>query len=222
MKLIAHLLAADPASPRLTVYDESTGARMDFSAQTLDNWAAKIANMLIDELDLDSDSLITLDLPVGWQAAVIALGAITSRVPYSFGTPEGRTDDTTVVFTTLDRFPAWAESSTEADAVLVSTDPFGRGIEESGGTLPTDALDFGPVVRFYGDQFFGDAPSLADVVSRGTDERLLSTGWTDDESFTGTVLAPLAGGGSAVVVTGGASTERLDAIAASEKTTARA
>ena len=46
MELLAHLLHADAASPRLTVYNETTGARMDFSGQTLDNWVAKIANML--------------------------------------------------------------------------------------------------------------------------------------------------------------------------------
>ena len=44
--MLNHLLNADAAAPRLTVYNESTGARMDFSAQTLENWFAKIANML--------------------------------------------------------------------------------------------------------------------------------------------------------------------------------
>ena len=52
MELLAHLLHADATSPRLTVYNETTGARMDFSGQTLDNWVAKIANMLEEELDL--------------------------------------------------------------------------------------------------------------------------------------------------------------------------
>ena len=47
MELLAHLLHADAASPRLTVYNETTGARMDFSGQTLDNWVAKIANMSV-------------------------------------------------------------------------------------------------------------------------------------------------------------------------------
>ena len=46
MELLQHILSTDPAAPRLTVYTETTGARMDFSAQTLDNWAAKVANLL--------------------------------------------------------------------------------------------------------------------------------------------------------------------------------
>ncbi|HHU67066.1 MAG TPA: TIGR03089 family protein, partial [Corynebacterium sp.] len=36
MELLAHLLRTDPSTPRLTVYNESTGARLDFSAVTLD------------------------------------------------------------------------------------------------------------------------------------------------------------------------------------------
>ena len=85
MELLAHLLNADAATPRLTVYNESTGARMDFSAQTLDNWVAKIANMLEEELDLEADSTIAIDLPSSWQAAVVALGALASGPSYSFG-----------------------------------------------------------------------------------------------------------------------------------------
>ena len=47
MSMLAPLLATDPAAPRLTVYDETAGTRVEFSAITLDNWANKIANMLI-------------------------------------------------------------------------------------------------------------------------------------------------------------------------------
>lgn len=217
MKLFAHLLSADPAAPRLTAYDESTGARMDFSAQTLDNWAAKIANMLEEELDLEEGSTIAIDLPVGWQAAVTVFGALAARVNVRM-TSEPSDED--AVFTTLKRHEAWAGSG--ADVLLVSADPFGRGIEESGGEMPFGALDFGPTVRFYGDQYFGDAPALPELIDAPTTDRLLSTGWTDFDGFTDVVLRPLAGGGSAVIVAGVTDTDRLDEIAASEKATARA
>ena len=58
MSIMAPLVASQPSSPRLTVYDETAGTRMDFSALTLDNWAAKIANMLDEELRAH---LVTLD-----------------------------------------------------------------------------------------------------------------------------------------------------------------
>lgn len=216
MKLLENLLTTDPASPRLTVYNETTGARMDFSAQTLDNWASKIANMLGEELDLEPGATIAVDLPVSWQGAVTALGAVAARVEVVFG-PATPVD---AVFTSLERYDSWSGAS--CDIVLVSEDPFGRGIEESGGTVPDGALDFGPIVRFYGDQYYGDAPALSSLVAGSGSERLLSTGWTDWESFSRVVLAPLAAGGSAVVVAGCVSTSRLDDIAANERVTARA
>lgn len=219
MRLLENLLTTDPASPRLTVYNETTGARMDFSAQTLDNWASKIANMLGEELDLDPSSAIAIDLPVSWQAAVTALGAVAARIEARFGDPSA-VGEVDAVFTSLERYDAWASSG--ADAVLVSDDPFGRGIEESGGTLPTGALDFGPIVRFYGDVYYGDAPALSSVVPGGSPERLLSTGWTDRDSFQRDVLSPIAAGGSSVVVAGRVSTSRLTEIAENERVTARA
>lgn len=216
MDLLEHLLAMDPAAPRLTVYNDSTGARLDFSAQTLDNWASKIANMLLEELDLDEDSTILIDLPVSWQAATIVLGSVAAGVRHRFGTESS--DDIDAVFTSLDRFDAYSGP----DIVLVSDDPFGRGIVESGGQLPDDAIDFGPTVRFYGDQFFGPAPSLRDVVPTSAEPaRVLSTGWHDDASFAESVLIPLSAGGSAVVVSGLSDTDRLDEIAVAEKVTQR-
>lgn len=220
MELLSHLLASDPASPRLTVYDETTGARLDFSAITLDNWASKVGNMLLEELDLDEDSTIAIDLPVGWQAAVIALGAYAADVRVSFGANDADRE-ADVVFTSPDRFGAHQGTG---DIVLVSDDPFGRGVVESGGELPRGALDFGPTVRFYGDQFFHPTRTLPEIVG-DTDvqpgTRLLSTGWTDLASFTDHVLAPLAVGGSAVAVAGMVDIQRLDQIAAAEKVTAR-
>ena len=219
MELLAHLLRADATSPRLTVYNEATGARMDFSAQTLDNWVAKIANMLEEELDLEPDSTIAIDLPSSWQAAVVALGALASGPSYSFGESAALAD---VVFTSPSRYAAAHERQPQADIVLISEDPFGRGVVESGGELPTGAIDFGPTVRFYGDQYFGETQPLPQLVDApATAERLLSTGWSDNESFSRAVLEPLAAGGSAVIVAGMCPAERLEEIAANEKATAR-
>ncbi len=218
MTLFSALLASDPASPRLTVYSEDSGARMDFSALTLDNWASKIANFLEEELDLSAGDAIGIDLPVMWQAAVIALGAAQAGVDYSFGPGEGAP----VVFATVERAAAHTDSPARPDVVVVSEDPFGRGVVEAGGQLPEGTLDFGPTVRFYGDQYFGQPRSLEELVeSTGPAERLLSCGWADGAEFAAQVLAPLAAGGSAVVVAGVVSPERLDDIAAKEKVTAR-
>lgn len=260
--MLSHLLQADPASPRITVYNEVAGSRMDFSAQTLDNWVSKIANMLGEELELEPDNeetAILLDLPVSWQAVVIALGALAARVRYVFATDLAATNaddadapntasaanaadaigaagaavepgDIAAVFTSPDKFDDYDSGRSPvpagADIVLVSDDPFGRGIVESGGQLPTGAIDFGPTVRFYGDQFFGPTPALPEVVGAlpadaAAPQRWLSTGWTGKDSFVDAVLRPLATGGSAVIVAGMTDTARLEEIAVNERVTAR-
>ncbi|WP_047260524.1 TIGR03089 family protein [Corynebacterium uterequi] len=220
MQLLAHLLAADPATPRLTVYNDAASVRMDFSAQTLDNWASKIANLLLEELELfpDGDAMVVIDLPPSWQAAVIALGALTARVPYTVNA--SRDTPVAAVFTTVEGCARWANAG--VDVLALTDDPFGRGVEETGLALPPGVIDFGPIVRFYGDYYYGDAPALPDVVAPdGAARRLLSLGWRDDADFAERVLRPLAAGGSCVVVVPPASTQRIDAIAAAEKATER-
>lgn len=219
MSMLAPLLHNDPASPRLTVYDDARGVRMDFSAQTLDNWASKVANMLDEEFDLAPDADILVDLPVSWQAAVIALGALnSSRTPRidASGAPSP-TPPPDLVFTTLEGADRWSDVP---DCVVVSEDPFGRGVVESGGELPVGTVDFGPTVRFYGDAYFGESPQLGDFARDDVPaERTLVQRWQDARDFVESVLAPIAAGGSVVVVAGLVSAERLQEIASAEKVT---
>ncbi|WJY89172.1 TIGR03089 family protein [Corynebacterium confusum] len=233
MDFLKALLDQDPAAPRITVYTEATGARLDFSAQTLQNWVAKIANMLAEELDLEPGESIAVNLPVSWQAAVICLGALARGVDVQLSTSASADSDAAqVVFTSPERFKDFPGH----DVVLVTEDPFGRGVVESGGTLPLGAIDFGPTVRFYGDQYFEPTTPLpelvpSDAAASNPDSpashggrahggpRVLSTGWHDWASFRANVLEPLALGGSAVVVSGLADGARLEEIRANEKAT---
>ncbi|WP_412099245.1 TIGR03089 family protein [Corynebacterium aurimucosum] len=232
MELLQHLLSADASAPRLSVYNEADGTRMDFSAQTLENWTSKIANMLLEELDLepDTDSRILIDLPVSWQAAVIALGALAAGIPFDItdgaAAAEPTPDDIAVVFTSPEAYleaNAGSASAPLVDTVLVTQDPFGRGVVESGGELPLGTIDFGPTVRFYGDHFYGSTTPLPELFPTDMGaERVLSPGWSDTASFQRAVLEPLAAGGSAVIVAGLCSADRLEEIAANEKVTVRA
>ncbi|PLW00074.1 hypothetical protein AY498_10215 [Corynebacterium ulcerans] len=223
MELLRTILSSDPATPRLTVYNESTGARLDFSAQTLDNWAAKVANMLREELDLEQGSLISLDLPASWQCVAIVLGAMAAGIDVEFCPIEQAQG--AVVFMDSERIDASPTFS--GDVVLVTQDPFGRGVVECGGIVPDGMIDFGPTVRFYGDQFFEPGTRIEESVDKQAlaaitpGARALSTGWTTLTEMERTVLAPLAAVGSAVVVTGVASDQRLDAIGRAEKATIR-
>lgn len=215
MELLKNLLATDPAAPRLTFYNEATGSRLDFSAVTLDNWAAKVGNMLLEEFDLEPGDRIAIDLPPSWQVAVISLGALAAGITVAFG-PE----PAEVLFCGLD-VPSDGDYS---DVAVVTDDPFGRGVAEIGATLPEGTVDFGPTVRFYGDQFFPPTPSLTDCVPAALlnfapADRVLAAGWRNWDEFSRTVLAPLACGGSSVIVSGPASTERLQKIAQAERIT---
>lgn len=57
------VLRADPVGPRITHYDDATGERIELSAVTLANWAAKTGNLLRDELAAGPTSRVTLLLP---------------------------------------------------------------------------------------------------------------------------------------------------------------
>lgn len=220
MSLLQPLLASDPASPRLTVYDEDRGTRMEFSAQTLDNWASKVANMLEEEFDLVAGDAVMIDLAPSWQSAVIALGAYNASLIPEFaveGDKAASASGSSVVFTSPERADLWTETP---DVVVVSADPFGRGVVEAGGELPAGTVDFGPTVRFYGDAYFGTSPDLGQFSrSEYESHRYFSVPWTTAAQFEEYLLAPLAAGGSVVVATGLISAERVDQIAAAEKVT---
>lgn len=214
MNMLAPLLRDDPAAPRLTVYDEARGTRMEFSAQTLDNWANKVANLLVEEFEVGPDSAVAIDLAASWQSAVIALGTYSASLLPLF---DATADQPTVTFTTPSGAPRWSQVP---DCVVVSDDPFGRGVVEAGGTLPEGSVDFGPTVRFYGDQYTGQSPDLGQF--RRDDigpHRYWVPPWTTREGFERSVLAPFAAGGSVVLGTGLMSADRVQEIAAAEKVT---
>jgi len=59
--------------PLLTVYDDTVGTRTELSYATVDNWAAKSANLLVEELDLGPGATVALDLDGHWTTAVLTL-----------------------------------------------------------------------------------------------------------------------------------------------------
>src|SRR5688500_7214303 len=69
-RLLTQAVAADPARPLITFYDDSTGERVELSVVTFANWVAKTANLLVDGLGAEPGQQVSLDLPAHWQAAV--------------------------------------------------------------------------------------------------------------------------------------------------------
>ncbi|WP_256106525.1 TIGR03089 family protein [Streptomyces sp. ODS05-4] len=68
--LLRSALAADPARPLVTFYDDATGERVELSVATFANWVAKTANLLQDGLSAEPGERVALLLPAHWQTAV--------------------------------------------------------------------------------------------------------------------------------------------------------
>ena len=73
-RVLAAAVAADPARPLLTWYDDATGDRTELSGATLDNWVAKTANLLVDSAGLAPGDSAGVLLPPHWQTAAVLLG----------------------------------------------------------------------------------------------------------------------------------------------------
>jgi uncharacterized protein (TIGR03089 family) len=77
-QLFADLLAAAPAAPFVTYYDERSGERAELSARSLGNWVAKTHFLLIDELGLSVGSAALVALPAHWISVPAVLGCLTA------------------------------------------------------------------------------------------------------------------------------------------------
>ncbi|EFD48898.1 conserved hypothetical protein [Mycobacterium tuberculosis T17] len=207
------MLRADPVGPRITYYDDATGERIELSAVTLANWAAKTGNLLRDEML----ALYGNNSPVGLHfqhtAAVlfgvwwIGAQAILDDSPAD------------VALCTADRL-AEADAVVNSAAVagevaVLSLDPFGRPATG----LPVGVTDYATAVRVHGDQIVPEhnpGPVLAgrsveqilrdcaaSAAARGLTaaDRVLSTAsWAGPDELVDGLLAILAAGASLVQV----------------------
>lgn len=210
--LIDPMLAADPVGPRITYYDDATGERVELSAVTLANWAAKTANLLRDELGAGPDSRVAVLLPAHWQTAAVLLGvwyvgAQTVLQP-------GEADIALCTAGRLDEADAAIDAGGGMGEVAVlSLDPFGKPVPD----LPVGVTDYATAVRVHGDQVVAErspGPALDDrspeevlAAARTAAEpltsgdRVYSThGWDTPEDVVTHLLAVFAANGSLVQV----------------------
>jgi uncharacterized protein (TIGR03089 family) len=187
-----------PARPAVTHYDDAAGTRVELSAATLANWAAKTANWLVDEHDVEPGDPVAVRLPAHWQTAGVLLGAWWCGAHVVAG------GEARVTFTTKD------DLAGSGVLAAVSLDPMGRDL---GGPLGA-AVDFVGEARMFGDDYFAvdvaeSAPALAglcvaDVLAAGklpAGARVLSTrDWAVPDGVLAALVSPLAAGGSVVQV----------------------
>jgi uncharacterized protein (TIGR03089 family) len=208
------MLRADPVGPRITYYDDATGERIELSAVTLANWAAKTGNLLRDELGAGPASRIAILLPAHWQTAAVLFGVwwIGAEAVLAGDTA----DPADLALCTAERLDE-AASAVEpgGEVAVLSLDPFGRPAPE----LPIGVTDYAIAVRVHGDQIVPErhpGPALAgrsvdqiladcekSAAARGLTSRdrvLSSASWPGPGELVDGLLAIMAVGASLVQV----------------------
>ena len=203
------MLRADPVGPRITHYDDATGERIELSALTLANWAAKTGNLLRDELGAGPASRVAVLLPAHWQTVAVLFGVwwIGAEVVL-----DGSAAD--IALCTVDRIDE-ADATGAGEVAVLSLDPFGRPAPD----LPVGVTDYATAVRVHGDQIVAERNPGPALAGRSVDEvlaacqtsastrgltsgdRVLSTAsWDGPDDVIEGLLAVLAAGGSLVQV----------------------
>lgn len=180
MDLMAPLLATDPASPRITTYTDR--GRMELSATTAANWAAKGGNLLTWELGFQPGDVVAVDCPTDWLPAALVLGCWRAGVAVCPVSSPAVRRASALIVTADGHRDAGDPAGFTGEVLLVSTDPFGRGVVESGGEVPPGLTDLAPELRIQADRYTGPAG--------GPDEVLLIR--SDGTGVTGTELRELA------------------------------
>jgi uncharacterized protein (TIGR03089 family) len=204
------MLRADPVGPRITYYDDATGERIELSAVTLANWAAKTGNLLRDELGAGPASRIAILLPAHWQTAAVLFGVWWIGAEALLG--DSAAD---LALCTADRLDEADACVAGGEVAVLSLDPFGRPAPD----LPIGVTDYATAVRVHGDQIVPErrpGPALAgrsvdelladcenSAAARGltsSDRVLSSAAWAGPDELVEGLLAIMAVGASLVQV----------------------
>ncbi|NBM18207.1 TIGR03089 family protein [Streptomyces sp. GC420] len=214
--LLRSALAADPARPLVTFYDDATGERVELSVATFANWVAKTANLLQGDLSAGPGDRLALLLPAHWQTAVWLLACSSVGVVADVG---GTPADADVVVCGPDSLEE--ARACGGERVALALRPLGGRFPQP----PAGFADYAVEVPSQGDRFAPyapvdpDAPALvvgglaltgtelvarsrqdADRLGLGGGARLLSgLGYDSWDGLSAGLYAPLAAGGSVVL-----------------------
>ncbi|MCH0538465.1 TIGR03089 family protein [Streptomyces sp. MUM 203J] len=217
--LLRSALAADPARPLVTFYDDSTGERVELSVATFANWVAKTANLLQDGLSAEPGERVALLLPAHWQTAVWLLACSSVGVVAELDGDPAAADHVVAGPDRLEDGLACPGSR-----LALSLAPLGRrfvpgapdGYEDYAVEVPGQGDRFAPYMPVEPDAVTltvrGDGSELsgAGLVARAREDaarlglksgsRLLSgLAWDTWEGVSAGLYAPLAAGGSVVL-----------------------
>ena len=224
----ARLLATDPARPFVTYYDEATGERSELSAKSLANWVAKTHHLLADELGLGVGDTAVIALPAHWISVPILLGCLTAGLAL---TTDGPGEVAFVSAATVDA------AADVPDSFAIAPESAAVGVRDA---APAPATDYVTAVRPQPDAWAGvhmpagpGDPCLPGAARGAVAARAASTGlgvgarvittraWTSADDWIDTVLAPIAVGGSVILVANCPDDAVLERRASQERATTR-
>jgi uncharacterized protein (TIGR03089 family) len=150
--LLAAVLAADPARPLITQYDDATGERTELSAVSFANWVAKTANLLQDT-GYGPGSAAAILLPPHWQNAAIQFACWSAGVAVAHGPRGAAPEKADVVFAGPETLEAAADLGA-ADVYGLSLAPLAVPLRQ----VPPGVSDYASEVRVHGDRFAPYSP----------------------------------------------------------------
>ena len=164
-------LAQGPSRPFLTYYDDHTGERVELSYATTDNWVAKTANLIQDELALAPGDEVAILLPTHWQTPIWLLACWAAGVAASVGEDPAAVERAAAVV-------AGPDSLTEAlacrgERIALALRPLGAPFQQ----VPDGFTDFAAVAPSQPDAFTPYAPVGPDAPALFADGR----SWTQGE-----------------------------------------
>jgi len=209
--LLSRAKHRDPTRPLVTYYDLDAGGRVELSVATVDNWVAKTAGLLSDELGVADGDVVDVDLPAHWLGLVVLQAAWTLgasvAVPGADGARAGaQRAEAAVRVRAADEVGTQAAGTSSGDGLVVtSTRPLGG---PAGIPLPPGAVDLGRDVLGYPDALAVPAvPSPDPLLSAASlppsepgARRLVVASRLDASVATDALLVPLRDDGSIVLV----------------------
>lgn len=147
--LLERRASRDAGRPLVTYADLESQERMELSAASLANAAAKTAGLLRDDLDVEPGEEVGVDLPLHWQlpVAVAALDAVGA-----LALPWAHRGGARIALVSAAASAAWPVP------VVMSLAPF--GLPDPAGLPPDaapDAVDHAIAARIHPDSFIADA-----------------------------------------------------------------
>lgn len=147
-KTLDSALQQTGAKPAITWYDQQ--GRLELSGAVLRNWIIKSSNMAVEELELESDQVALLDLPLHWRTLIwaAAIWHTGAGVEFSALPDDARPPAPEVIIST-----APAKHTGLPATTLLAAQSMGALDRAFAGDLPPGVLDATAQVRGFADQY---------------------------------------------------------------------